>query len=323
VRVTNRMMVETVQRNIHMNMQRINRLHEQLSGGRRVSRPSDDPVAVSRSMALTSALSRNEQFVQNIDDSLSWISATESTLGNISDVLQRARELLIYGASKIHSQAEREAIAAEIDQSLNHLVELGNMENNGRHLLAGFATITPPYSRTGDTFTYLGDNGAITHEVSAFATVEVNVHGVALFGNVYENTVTGVRVIRFDGAGPGPDEVEIGRGTGVFNKLLEIRDAVLGGAVEQLSGTLLPEIDMVMSNVLSQRSLLGARINRLEAGQQRFGMEELNIRELRSRNEDIDFARQLTEFKMQESIYQASLATAARVITPTLLQFLR
>jgi flagellar hook-associated protein 3 FlgL len=81
-------------------------------------------------------------------------------------------------------------------------------------------------------------------------------------------------------------------------------------------------MDAILSNVVSQRSMLGARANRLEAGRQRFGMEELNIRELRSGIEDIDFARQMTEFKMQESIYQASLATAARVITPTLLHFL-
>jgi flagellar hook-associated protein 3 FlgL len=320
MRVTNRMMVETVQRNMHLNLQRMNRLHEQLSSGRKVSRPSEDAVAVTRSMALTSALSRNEQFVRNIDDSLSWTGATEATLGNISALLQRVREQVVHGASQAHPPTAREAIAAEIDQLLNHLLELANMEHNGRPLFAGFGTSVPPYTRTGDTFTYRGDNGTMLHEVSAFATVEVNVHGSALFGNVHRDAVTGIRVVRFDSTGLEPDVV--GRGIGVFHRLLEVRDAIRGGDVNVLSRTLLPEVDKIVNNVLIQRSLLGARTNRLEAGRQRFGMEELNIRELRSRVEDIDLARQLTEFKMQESIYQASLATAARVITPTLLQFL-
>lgn len=320
MRVTNRMMVETVQRNMQLNAGRLMTMHEQLSSGKKVSRPSDDAVAVARSMALTSALSRNEQFVRNIDDTLSWLNATEATLGNVTDLLQRVREQTIYGASQIHSPTEREAIASEIDQLLNHLVELGNMEYNGRHLYAGFVTTAPPFARTGDTFTYSGDNGTLLHEVSAFATVEANVHGISLFGNIHEDPVTLIRVLRFDSTGLEPDVVE--RGTGVFSKLLEIRDAVRSGDVDLLSGTLLPEIDLILNNALSQRSLLGARANRLEAGLQRFGMEELNIRELRSKAEDVDFARVLTEFKMQESVYQASLATAARVITPTLLQFL-
>jgi flagellar hook-associated protein 3 FlgL len=314
------MMVETVQRNLHLNAQRIMRMHEQMSSGRKVSRPSDDAVAVARSMALTSALSRNEQFVRNIDDTLSWVSATETTLGSVADLLQRVREQMINGASNVRSLTEREAIASEIDQLVNHLVELGNMDHNGRHLLSGFVTTAPPYARTGDTFAYQGDNGIMLHEVSAFATVEANVHGISLFGNIHEDPVTLIRKLRFDSTGLEPDVV--GRGTGVFDKLLEIREAVRSGDVDQLSGTLLSEMDAILSNVVSQRSMLGARANRLEAGRQRFGMEELNIRELRSGIEDIDFARQMTEFKMQESIYQASLATAARVITPTLLHFL-
>ncbi|MBT9172546.1 MAG: Flagellar hook-associated protein 3 [Syntrophomonadaceae bacterium] len=299
MRVTNKMMAQTVQRNMHMNAQRMNRLHEQLSSGKKVSRPSEDAVAVSRSMALTAALARNEQFVSNIDDTLSWLNATDVTLGNVTDLLQRVRELVIFSANDLRSPAEREAVAAEVDQLLNHLVELGNMEHGGRHLFGGFRTTAPPYSRTGDTFAYQGDDGILNHEVSPFATVEANVHGSALFGDL-----------------PGDP------GTAVFYKLLEVRDAIRDGDAGQLSGTLLGEVDTIMTNVLIQRSLLGARANRLETGRQRFGMEELNIRELRSRVEDIDYARLLTEFKMQESIYQASLATAARVITPTLLQFL-
>lgn len=303
MRVTNKMMAQTVQRNMHMNAQRMNRLHEQLSSGKKVSRPSEDAVAVSRSMALTAALARNEQFVSNIDDTLSWLNATDVTLGNVTDLLQRVRELVIFSANDLRSPAEREAVAAEVDQLLNHLVELGNMEHGGRHLFGGFQTTAPPYSRTVygtvDDFHYRGDNGIRNHEVSPFATVEANVHGSALFGDL-----------------PGDP------GTAVFYKLLEVRDAIRDGDTGQLSGTLLGEVDTIMNNVLIQRSLLGARANRLETGRQRFGMEELNIRELRSRVEDIDYARLLTEFKMQESIYQASLATAARVITPTLLQFL-
>lgn len=293
MRVTNKMMAQTVQRNMHMNAQRMNRLHEQMSSGKMASRPSEDAVAVSRSMALDSALARNEQFVRNIDDTLSWLNATDVTLGNVTDLLQRVRELVIFSANDLRSPAEREAVAAEVDQLLNHLVELGNMEYGGRHLFGGFRTTTPPYARVVDTFAYTGDNGDIVNEVSPFATVKSNVHGIELFG-----------------------------GTAVFDRLVEIRDAIRNGDTGQLSGTLLGEVDTIMNNVLIQRSLLGARANRLETGRQRFGMEELNIRELRSRVEDVDYARLMTEFKMQESIYQASLATAARVITPTLLQFL-
>jgi flagellar hook-associated protein 3 FlgL len=308
------MMVETVQRNMHLNLQRLSRLHDQLSSGKAVSRPSEGAVIATRSMSLTAALSRNEQFEKNINDVMAWMTTTETAIGNVTDILQRVRELVIYGANRLHTQTELDAIALEVDQLTDHLVEIANMEYNGRHIFGGFATIAAPYERDGDTFVYRGDNGRIIHEVSAFATVEANINGEVLFGNLHDGNL-----VRF--GSEGPDIVE--RGTGVFYKLLEIRDAIRAGDVESLSISLLPEVDAIITNVLSQRSVLGARVNRMEAGRQRFMMEGLNIRELRSKIEDIDFARQLTEFKMQESIYEASLATAARVITPTLLQFLR
>jgi flagellar hook-associated protein 3 FlgL len=247
-------------------------------------------------MAVAATLSRNQQFDKNINDALSWMQTTDLALADITGALHRIRETVLYAANDAHTIDERTALAEEVDQLINFMLETANSEYNGRHVFAGFNTTKAPYSRDGDAFDFAGNNGRMVYEVSPFAKVDLNITGPAIFG---EN------------------------GTQLFEQLIEIRDAILSGDTDTLSNSTLSKMDDSISNILAQRTSLGAKINRLEAGQQRLQAEGYNLKDIRSKFEDIDYAQKITEFKMQENIYQASLATAAKIISPTLLQFLR
>ena len=122
MRVTNQMLSRTVLQNLQRNLGRMQHYQNQMSSGRRVNRPSDDPLSVVRVMGLKTTLETNEQYKKNIDFSSSWLEITDTALGSANDVLQRARELAIYGASDGLSDDARKAISLEIEQLKGNLI---------------------------------------------------------------------------------------------------------------------------------------------------------------------------------------------------------
>jgi len=294
MRVTQRMVASTVISNINLNLSRMNLVQNMLSSGKALHKPSDDPIRVSRVMNYNSALDQNEQYRNNIDLARSWLETTEGSLGGINEVLQRARELALAGASDTMSAGARRALAKEVDELTRVLLQFGNSSFDGRFLFAGFQTDTVPLSRDeGGMVTYHGDLGAINWEVAPSVAVKVNINGEDLF---------------FDsGLFAGMNTLLLGLESGDSG----IIRAALGG------------LDQAIDHVLDAKASLGATVNGLNALNDHLETEKLNFTALRSRLEDIDFAETMMNFSILENLYRASLATGAKIIQPSLLDYLR
>jgi flagellar hook-associated protein 3 FlgL len=294
MRITNGMLITNMMRNYNKNMKDLAKLQEHLASGKKILRPSDDPVAISRSLKLKADLAYNKQYVSNTDNALSWLESTELALKDLGDVLQRVRELAVKAGSGSLSLEDRAAIADEIQQLQNHVVQLGNATYADRYIFAGYKTDQPAFAEQGNQLVYQGDNGKIAYETGVGSRIDVNVIG-----------------------GDGGAEIDK-----IYDVLERFKNDLMDPANPELDGYI-GEIDQRIIQVLSLRSEAGAKVNRFELIRARLKDEEINFTNLLSQNEDADIAEIIVWFKEAENVYRASLATGARIIMPTLIDFLR
>src|SRR5690606_25227293 len=172
--------------NLNAHLRRQEELHYQLASGRRLRVPSDDPAATSHSMRLHSDLEHTRQHRANIGRALSWLEATDSVLNEAGEALHRAKDLAVYGASGSLPSDARKALADEVKQILEHMVDLANSSHAGLYLFSGNKTLTKPYEldASGNVGPYQGDDGTRSYEISTGVTIGVNVVGQDLFDDV-------------------------------------------------------------------------------------------------------------------------------------------
>lgn len=147
MRITHRMVADRVNLNLQHSLKRLEHYSNQLSTGKKFHRPSDDPVGVGRVMSYASAVDRNEQFRLNMNQARNWLENTELALQNGLDVLQRARELAVYGANESLTAEDRRAIAPEMLELIDHFIGIANTETNGLYIFGGHQTLTTPFNR--------------------------------------------------------------------------------------------------------------------------------------------------------------------------------
>src|SRR5690606_1596418 len=293
MRVTNNMIARNAVNNLNLHLRRQEELHYQIASGKRLRVPSDDPAATSHSMRLHSDLTHTKQYRANIGVALSWLEATDSVLNEVGQALQRVKELAVYGANGVLPQDARDAIAREVDQILEHLVDLANSSHAGLYLFGGHRTTTPPYVLSDGTVTsYQTDTGRRELEIASGVKIAVNVLGAELFDQI-------------------------------FQAVTKLRDALYAGETATVGNQSLAEVEDALDTLLRVRADVGARINRLELADARMQELELNVEQLISDNEDVDLARAIIDLKVAENVYRAALASGARIIQPTLLDFLR
>jgi len=157
----------------------------QISTGRRILTPSDDPIAASRALEIRESIGRLEQFDRNATISTARLSQEESTLGSVNNLLQRVRELTLQANNATQSNETRKLIAVEMRQHLGQLVELANQKDgNGSHLFAGNLEAVTPVTRSGATYSYNGDQGQRYIQIGENRQVADGDSGAAVFFNI-------------------------------------------------------------------------------------------------------------------------------------------
>ncbi|WP_434564566.1 flagellar hook-associated protein FlgL [Thermoanaerobacterium thermosaccharolyticum] len=296
MRVTNNMLVMNFMNDYNNNLERLQKDQNMLSTGKKISKPSDDPVAVANTLKIKTEMARNDAYTKNTDDAKSWLSLTDTALGQIGDLLQSARDLAVQGSNGTLTQSDMQSIAAQVDQIKQQLIQIGNTQYNGRYIFAGYKTDTKPFSDSSNG--YAGDDGVIQFEVGAG-------------GNRIQVNVTGDKV--FDVSG----------GTSQLLNVMDNLSNALKSGDNQTVSNIIGDIDNQLANVLAIRADAGAKANRIDLTANRLSDDNYNFTALLSKNQDADIAQVITNLKMDENVYRASLASGAMIIQPSLVDFLR
>lgn len=158
-------------------------IQEQLSSGKRLLRPSDDPTGTAQILRLTSAISQTDQYQRNANNALSRLALEESTLDSVQNSLLRIRELAIQGSNSTLSSSDRLALAQEVRERLNELLGLANTrDSNQEYLFSGYKTTTKPFSQAANgSFIYSGDQGQRSLQISSGRQIPDSDSGHAVF----------------------------------------------------------------------------------------------------------------------------------------------
>ncbi|MBA1334010.1 MAG: Flagellar hook-associated protein FlgL [Firmicutes bacterium] len=296
MRVTNNMLINNMQKNLNMSLRRMEKIQDEMSSGKKIRVPSDDPVGTARSLKLRADLKANEQFKKNADDALSWLDTTETALMQIKDVLQRARELAVQGANGVLTPEDSQKLAEEAVQLRDQLVSLGNSTYVGRYIFAGYKTDQAPVELDADNnLNYLGDGGQILYQVGVSDILQTNITALDIFK-------------------PG--------GKDLLGDMQSLISSLNSGDAQTVSG-LLGDLDIHIENILSKVAEAGAKTNRMELVVSRLEDENINFTKLLSQTEDADMADVIIRLTSEENVYRSALAAGARIIQPTLVDFLR
>lgn len=305
MRITNRYLSNHLLSNLNNNLETLQKTQDKISSGKAISRPSDDPVRVNQSLNLSTVISDNEQFIRNTDMANSWMDITDSSIGQAVDTLQRARQLTVEGANDSLATTDRQAIASEISQIKEQLRQIGNTQYGGRFIFGGFQTIIkkdPVNNPNGELYpkdvTKAANNtGEFEVELSSSVRLAYNTTGVALFGD----TTTDDNVFKV------LDDLETDLNNGNTTNITEA----------------LSKLDKWIDTSTEERAIVGGKVNRLDLTKNRLQDTNVTLKKLRSENEDVDMAEAITDLNMQQNVYQAALAAGAKVIQPSLMDFLR
>lgn len=305
---------------LNNNLSVLSRLQEKISSGRNINRPSDDPVGLTRILDLSNTLRTDDRYNRNIEDAIAEVNTTDKALGSMVDLIHRAQELATQGANFSNNQSGRDAIALEIDQIINQLVQLGNTDINGKYIFAGMRTGAPPFSRAvgSDDIVYAGtppaEDWQRTVEISRGIELPININGETMLGQV------GVTA-----AAPLPPTFNAGSG-GLFKTLIELKiDLQAAGDPNQLQEIRLrlDELSTDMNNVSAMQAVIGSVSNRLELTSGRIDERKSILTKQYAEIQEIDMPKTIADLNYQQNVFEASLGVTARMMQTSLMDFLR
>ncbi|RZU50445.1 flagellar hook-associated protein 3 FlgL [Krasilnikovia cinnamomea] len=292
IRVTEGSITTRVMANLQRNVARSGKLQEQLSSGKLISRPSDSPSGTLSSMQLRGEARVNEQYSRNADDGLGWLGTVDNILTTSLTQLNRVRELGIQSQNGAASQESREALAVEVENIRDGLIGVANTTYLGRPVFGGTTTLPAAYDSTG---VYLGDTGDVMRTIGNGSQVRVGEVGPNVFGT-------------------GPDQL--------FTVLSDIATSLRANNTPALQASM-DKLNASGDLIKSTLADVGARYNRVSQAKDTAQRRVDALKNQVSDIEDVDLPKTIMEMQLQQTAYQSALAATAKVIQPSLLDYLR
>ncbi|WP_026672374.1 flagellar hook-associated protein FlgL [Alkalihalobacterium bogoriense] len=363
MRITQSMLSQNTLRHINQGYERLGRLQDQLASQKKITRASQDPVVAMKGMRYRTEVVEVEQFKRNLSEVYSWMDNADSGLDKVTQALHRVRELVVQASNDTYDASQRANIAKEVQQINEHIASLANTSVNGKYIFNGTNTTNKPVDLNNINIPFGNFNTAAQQDfVINHNNKQFTFNGTA-FVNGDETITVGEGpefALNYQQGDNAPEtlqhnEVILSRKAALSTNNENVAIEVMKGihmpvnirpqnvfsaemfadlnklvtdlnnpniSSEELSG-FLNKLDKSIDNVVSERAELGARVNRVEMIDQRVMEQEIVARRVMSDNEDIDIERVIMELITQESVHRAALSAGARIMQPTLLDFLR
>ncbi len=299
MRITQRAVAQTALQGLNRNLSELGKLQEQLTSGKVVSKPSDSPTGVNRSMQIRKDQAATEQQARNISDAQSWMETTDTALTTMLAQVRKVRDLTVQAANDgAMTGSSRTAIATEVAALRESLLGLANENVDGRPVFGGITSGSQAY-RTDGTWVGVGSADGtgvvpINRRISNDEQVRIDVTGPEAFG-------------------PAGDDL--------FALVGRIAGNVTGDPAALDDD--LADLDVAIDRLLTATSTVGARAARVETAAQVNTDRQLSLAKQLTAVEDVDLPKTIMTLQMQQVTYQAALQATAQVIQPSLVDFLR
>lgn len=297
MRISTGMMAQSAITNVQAAYERIARSQEQMGTGRRINRPSDDPVSVQHMMTLKNAIERTEQYKRNVEEARNFLGVTDHALDEAMRLVRQARTLAVQAANDTIDSDVRANLAEQVKSAIRQLGSIANTAYGNRYVFAGQRTLAPPFEPSaGGGFDYVGGRSAsgdadIAVQIGPSDTMVVNTTGDLVFEKA-------------------------------FAALEGLQANLEGGSSSLISREDLPAFDEALTGLMGVRVQVGSSVRRLENVLQRYDSATLSYTEIVSRIEDADIARTAVDLQTAELTYQGALAATRIGFQQSLLDFL-
>lgn len=271
---------------------------QEVATGKRVNVPSDDPAAAAALVQNLALSSQTDQYLQNTSSMEGLLQTADSALSSVATALNQAIGLGVQGSTGTLSSANRQAVVQQLQGVFDQVVQLANSSYQGNYIFAGTATTAPPYvldPTQPSGVTYNGNTGVNTVEIANGRSIQVNLPGSQVFQSA---------------------------GGDVMGSLQQLITALQAGNTTA-SGTATAQLRTALDSLSQQRVFYGNAINQLTSNQSFLQQEKVNLQTQQNDLVGIDPAQAATDLSQAEMAYNSGLAAAAKVLPPSLMDYLK
>jgi flagellar hook-associated protein 3 FlgL len=299
-RITPAMVTSSTLNALDSSLAALDRTTDELSSGKTILEPSDNPYGASRVIDLQSQLDGLSSYESDAQDGISWENTASSAMASISQVAQRVRELLVQGANGTYNQSELETMALQVEQLTESVKQDANTQYAGQYVFSGTATTTAPYEQ-GANDEYKGNAETVSRAVGPGASVTITTNISTLLGEGGEDgkLLDTLRTIAEDMRGGTPEDKEA-LGTSDLQKL--------DGNIETL---------------IQLQATAGSATDQLQTALTRNEDLQTSITEALSNTDDTNIATASIAYANEQAAYEAALRAGATIVQESLLNFLQ
>ncbi len=287
MRVSNKLMADNIKANLDNLAIQIMKTQTKLVTGKKINNLSDDPVGMSNVLDYRKTISTIDQYRDNVSSGETRIEFSETLLEKTSDLIRQAINI----ASNPDTE-NKDALATEISNIRDQILDYANSKLGGTYLFSGNATTTQPFATTG---VYNGSTGQKSIIIGENVSVQLEADGRNFFTDGIDN---------------------------VFDVLTSLETALNADNMTNIKAQIAPLVS-IDDNLENERSTLASTYKRMETTENHWAGFKINMQNILSKTEDADIAKAAVDLQIQQNNYEIALATSAKVIQPTLLDFLR
>jgi len=295
MRINEQQVVSDLLYSIGQSRQSIDKVQEQITSGKVVNTPSDDPVLLQRLMLLQNQLSQNNQYTQNSQYASDFLTQQSSALGSAVTLLTNVKTMILSAANDQNPQDEQN-YGTQLDQDINQLLDLANTNYGGKYIFGGSQTTAQPFfmnaDRTAVTANADGVDGALKVDVGYEISDQYNITGQEAFN-----------------------------GGQIFSDLIAIRDELNSGTTPTQAD--ISTVDNDLNSMINTNAKAGSMIDRYQLIQQQLQSQSTSLQTTISNLGDTDTAAAVIKLQEQQTSLNAALQSGASVIQMSLADYLK
>ena len=324
MRITNASMVRSHLYDTQNNLTNMSKINQQISTGKVINTVSDDPHKAIKIMNINNEIKYTEKYNYNIDESVGWMNTTDGALDNVGNLLGEIKETILKVGNGTYSQNEMKSLNADINEKIKQLADTLNSTYGGKYLFGGSSVDDAPITvienpdgtvklefskdKNGQTIPNTDDLKA---DISSGINIDYNI-SVGEILNIKDGNGNTVNLLD-----------EINNLSTLMNDIANGDEQTAAKAKETLLNDTKGKIDTLFDHVVNERTSLGVRVSTAEKIKELNDEDILNIQDVLSKTQDTDVVEKFIELKSAEMIYQASIQVGAKLIQPTILDYIR
>ena len=324
MRITNSSMIRSHMYDTQNNLTNMSKINQQISTGKVINTVSDDPYKAIRIMNMNNEIKYNEKYNSNIDETVGWMNTTDSALESVGNLLGELKDSIIKVGNGTYSQNDMKSLNADINEKIKQLADTLNSTYGGKYLFGGTNVDDAPIKvienpdgsvklefSTDKNGQVLPNTDDLKADISSGVSIDYNVSVGELFNITDEN---GNTINLLD---------EINNLSTLINKAANGNEQEFAKAKEEILNNTQDKIDKLFDHVVNERTSLGVRVSTAEKIKEFNDENILNMKSILSQDQDTDVVEKFIELKSAEMIYQASIQVGAKLIQPTILDYMR